>query len=152
MFAGIARSEEEFPSRLFEAFELRADDLERAVIFGVLGRGGGFFRRLFLSHVFDLKRPEKLGASDPVRILVFKAVELEAHHKATVSFVAIKTAAWVAENYAHDKLPSSLALELMRKAFVSAEERGDARVEPDHVIATAEEDLKTSVRAPVHRN
>lgn len=100
-----------------------------------------------IASIFEPIRVEELPEGEAVRYLVYAALVLEAESKIVITFKAIKEAVRIAHKYFRNKpLPSS-AEDLLKEAIAGAALRKDGVLNPDDVIATAEQKVNIKMHA-----
>ncbi len=95
---------------------------------------------------FEIIRMNELAEAEAERLLAYEGLVLEAEHRVTISFGAVKRAVALAKRYFREKpLPGSAA-ELLKSALVDAERRGEKTLDAERVTAVAE----TKTNVPLH--
>lgn len=87
----------------------------------------------------------ELSEPEAVQYLVYTSLVLEAHSGITITFKSIKEAARIAHKYFRQKLLPSSAEDLIKESLAGAALRHDKILNPDDVIATAEQKVNVKL-------
>ena len=99
------------------------------------------------ASAFEEIRVGEITENDAIQLLTYDSIVLEELYATTITFSAVKEAVKIARTYFHERpLPSS-AEDLLKEAVNYCNQRGEARVKADAIIAVAER--RSTI--PIHR-
>ena len=133
-----------------------ADVLIPAIQGGEFSVVGGTYPKEYKQYIeqnnefntsFEAIKVNELSEEESVQYLVYASLVLEAQSKITITFKALKEAVRIAHKYFRHKLLPSSAEDILKEALAGAALRRDGVLNPDDVIATAEQKINVKLHA-----